>query len=96
MTDSRMMKCSFSILFVAAIVLFGVYRLVVTGPERVFRIPAPTWKALSRRHRLFPRLPAGLGETISLCVFPVAGCNEYPDESGIAFLDCDTRRSGMG
>ena len=75
---------------------FGGRRSGVNGPERVFRIPAPTWKALSRGNWLFPQLPAGLGETISLCVFPVAGCNEYADESGIVFLDCDTRRSGMG
>ena len=39
MIDS-LMKCGFSILFVAAIVLLAG----VTGPERVFRIPAPTWK----------------------------------------------------
>ena len=58
MIDS-LMKCGFSILFVAAIVLFGVYRLVVTGPERVFRIPAPTWNALPRGHRFFRRLAGG-------------------------------------
>ena len=71
MTDSLMMKCGFSILFVAAIVLFGVYRLVVTGPERVFRIPAPTWKHCHAGTGFFRRLAGG-------CVSPPDWEKRFP------------------
>ena len=50
---------------------FGGRRSGVNGPERVFRIPAPTWKALPRGHRLFPRLLAGLAKPFPFAYFRV-------------------------
>ena len=81
MTDSRMMKCSFSLLFVAAIVLLaGVIRAsTVRNGFFVFRLRLGTHchagTAFSDDSRA-DAFPGRIGQTISLCVFPVAGCNE--------------------
>ena len=50
------------------------FRRVSLGRHRSgtgFSYSGSDLEALPRGHRLFPRLPAGLGETISLCVFRV-------------------------